>query len=212
VGPISQMNFMMQVSFLVLLLNSLSYKLILFFPDLWRAWYLGLVWSCLCLWGLSCFPGIFPGQYSCGGRWKRCSPEPSSEHCPLGWEQRRKCRLFHIIRGCFLKTYINNGMYCQQGEGYLMDVRNTWPNGSIYFDQYDYLNNRKYHKFWYIDLLADENSLEKTPDVIRDLVLENTRSASYIPSSTTQGYCKFAITHDHYNLASLLICSSRMAS
>ncbi|KAA1067268.1 hypothetical protein PGT21_010034 [Puccinia graminis f. sp. tritici] len=51
-------------------------------------------------------------------------------------------------------------------KGYLMDVRNTWPNGSIYFDQYDYLNNH----------------------VIRDLVLENTRSASYIPSSTTQGY------------------------
>lgn len=53
-----------------------------------------------------------------------------------------------------------------EGEGYLTDVRNTWPNGSIYFDQYDYLNNR----------------------VIRDVVLENTRSISYIPSSTTQGY------------------------
>ncbi|KAI7951704.1 hypothetical protein MJO28_007388 [Puccinia striiformis f. sp. tritici] len=53
-----------------------------------------------------------------------------------------------------------------EGEGYLMDVKHTWPNGSVYFDQYDYLNNH----------------------VIRDLVLQNTRSASYIPSSTTQGY------------------------
>ncbi|POW10072.1 hypothetical protein PSTT_06334, partial [Puccinia striiformis] len=58
----------------------------------------------------------------------------------------------------------NNEASC--GEGYLMDVKHTWPNGSVYFDQYDYLNNH----------------------VIRDLVLQNTRSASYIPSSTTQGY------------------------
>jgi hypothetical protein len=28
-------------------------------------------------------------------------------------------------------------------------------------------------------------------DVLRDLVLDNTRSISYIPSSTTQGYCFF---------------------
>ncbi|PLW41900.1 hypothetical protein PCANC_11039 [Puccinia coronata f. sp. avenae] len=53
-----------------------------------------------------------------------------------------------------------------EGEGYLMNVQQSWPNGSVYFDQYDYLNNH----------------------VIRDLVLQNTRSASYIPSSTTQGY------------------------
>ncbi|PLW18484.1 hypothetical protein PCANC_12285 [Puccinia coronata f. sp. avenae] len=53
-----------------------------------------------------------------------------------------------------------------EGEGYLIDVNRTWTNGSIYFDQYDYLNNR----------------------VLRDVVLDNTRSISYIPSSTTQGY------------------------
>jgi len=48
----------------------------------------------------------------------------------------------------------------------LIDVNRTWTNGSIYFNQYDYLNNR----------------------VLRELVLDNTRSISYIPSSTTQGY------------------------
>ncbi|EFP75806.2 uncharacterized protein PGTG_01137 [Puccinia graminis f. sp. tritici CRL 75-36-700-3] len=53
-----------------------------------------------------------------------------------------------------------------EGEGYLIDVNKTWANGSIYFNQYDHLNNH----------------------VLRDLVLDNTRSISYIPSSTTQGY------------------------
>ncbi|OAV94818.1 hypothetical protein PTTG_06226 [Puccinia triticina 1-1 BBBD Race 1] len=53
-----------------------------------------------------------------------------------------------------------------EGEGYLIDVNRTWTNGSIYFNQYDHLNNR----------------------VLRELVLDNTRSISYIPSSTTQGY------------------------
>ncbi|KAH9454379.1 hypothetical protein MJO28_007376 [Puccinia striiformis f. sp. tritici] len=53
-----------------------------------------------------------------------------------------------------------------EGEGYLIDVNRTWTNGSIYFNQYDHLNNH----------------------VLRELVLDNTRSISYIPSSTTQGY------------------------
>jgi len=53
-----------------------------------------------------------------------------------------------------------------EGEGYLIEVNRTWANGSIYFDQYDYMNNH----------------------ILRDLVMENTRSISYIPSSTTQGY------------------------
>lgn len=53
-----------------------------------------------------------------------------------------------------------------EGEGYLISVNRTWENGTIYFNEYDYLYNH----------------------VIRDVVLENTRSISYIPSSTTQGY------------------------
>ncbi|PLW23510.1 hypothetical protein PCASD_12060 [Puccinia coronata f. sp. avenae] len=53
-----------------------------------------------------------------------------------------------------------------EGEGYLIDVNRTWANGSIYFNQYDHMNNH----------------------ILRDLVLDNTRSISYIPSSTTQGY------------------------
>ncbi|CAH7666060.1 glycoside hydrolase superfamily [Phakopsora pachyrhizi] len=53
-----------------------------------------------------------------------------------------------------------------EGEGYLIAVNQTRPNGTIYFNEYDYLYNH----------------------VIRDVLLENTRSLSYLPSSTTQGY------------------------
>ncbi|WAQ86725.1 hypothetical protein PtA15_7A453 [Puccinia triticina] len=72
----------------------------------------------------------------------------------------------NVIRVWGGGAYQTDEFYDASGEGYLMDVRKTWSNGSVYFDQYDYLNNH----------------------VIRDLVLQNTRSASYIPSSTTQGY------------------------
>ncbi|KAG0147302.1 hypothetical protein CROQUDRAFT_43104 [Cronartium quercuum f. sp. fusiforme G11] len=53
-----------------------------------------------------------------------------------------------------------------EGEGYIEWINATWSNGSVYLDQYDYLYNR----------------------AIRDAVVENTRSISYVPSSTTNGY------------------------
>ncbi|KAH9819236.1 family 2 glycoside hydrolase [Melampsora americana] len=53
-----------------------------------------------------------------------------------------------------------------EGEGYIQWINSTWNNGSIYLQQYDYLYNH----------------------AIRDVLLDNTRSISYIPSSTTDGY------------------------
>lgn len=53
-----------------------------------------------------------------------------------------------------------------EGEGYIEWINATWNNGSIYFKQYDYLYNH----------------------AIRDVLLDNTRSISYIASSTTDGY------------------------
>ncbi|MBW0514543.1 hypothetical protein O181_054258 [Austropuccinia psidii MF-1] len=53
-----------------------------------------------------------------------------------------------------------------EGEIYLNGFGTSWKNQSVYFDEYDYLFSH----------------------AIRDVVLNNTRSISYIPSSTTQGY------------------------
>ncbi|EGG12738.1 family 2 glycoside hydrolase [Melampsora larici-populina 98AG31] len=63
-------------------------------------------------------------------------------------------------------TFADPKHLIQKGEGYIEWINGTWNNGSVYFKQYDYLYNH----------------------AIRDVLMDNTRSISYMPSSTTDGY------------------------